>query len=106
MERVSGDSAAIASSTNSCGTVLRRLTAKRVSSSGSNGVLRWGVDIGLRIPGFHAARFQFPDREIRRCREAARRRSRLRAGWLPVKAHAHTVKTLAAMGPPMFRRLL
>jgi hypothetical protein len=34
MERVSGDSEAIASSTNSCGTALRCLTPKRVSSSG------------------------------------------------------------------------
>ena len=45
MGRVLGESEAIASNTNSCGTGLRRLTTKRVSSSGA--VSR--RDFGVRV---------------------------------------------------------
>src|SRR5215472_6918160 len=49
MGRVEGDNGVIASSTNSCGTALRCLTANRVSSSGTKAVLRRGFDMGVRI---------------------------------------------------------
>ena len=45
MERVVGDSVAIASSTNSCGTGLRGLPANRASSSGRKDVLRRDFDM-------------------------------------------------------------
>src|SRR5208283_2614353 len=49
MGRVVGDTGAIASSTNACGTGLRCLTAKRVSSSGSGAVLLRDFDIRAEI---------------------------------------------------------
>src|ERR1035441_10918808 len=49
MERVVGDSVAIASSTNSCGTGLRGLTANRASSSGRKDVLRRDFDMRAKI---------------------------------------------------------
>src|SRR5450756_1866593 len=49
MGRVSGDNSAIASSTNSCGTALRCLTAKAVSSSGRTGLLRRDAGIGFSL---------------------------------------------------------
>src|ERR1019366_376730 len=49
MGRVSGDNPAIASSTNSCGTALRCLTAKAVPSSGRTGLLRRDAGIGLSL---------------------------------------------------------
>src|ERR1700737_432559 len=53
MERVSGDSGAIASSTNSFGTPLRRLTAKRASSSGKEALSRRGFDMGGWVARFY-----------------------------------------------------
>src|ERR1019366_4210783 len=50
MQRVCGDRAARASSTNACGTALRGLTARRGSCG--EGVLRRGVVMRLRIAGF------------------------------------------------------
>src|SRR2546426_11729034 len=47
MGRVRGDNEAIASSTNSCGTALRCLTAKRVSSNAREAVSRRGFDMEL-----------------------------------------------------------
>jgi hypothetical protein len=47
MERVSGDSATIASSTNSCGAGFRCLMAKGVSSSGKEALSRRGFDMGI-----------------------------------------------------------
>src|SRR5579872_4735757 len=45
MDRVLGDSVAIASSTNSCGTGLRGFTENSVSSSGREDVLRRDFDL-------------------------------------------------------------
>src|SRR5580704_2802019 len=53
MERVSGDSGAIASSTNSCGTALRCLVAKRVSSAGKETLSRQGFDMGGWVARFY-----------------------------------------------------
>jgi hypothetical protein len=53
MERVSGDSGAIASSANSCGTALCCLMAKRVSSSGREALSRRGFDMEGWVPRFY-----------------------------------------------------
>src|SRR5450631_3863784 len=52
MERVSGDSGTIASSTNSCGTGFRCLMAKGVSSSGKEALSRLRFVMGCRSPRF------------------------------------------------------
>src|SRR3981189_876944 len=53
MERVSGDSGAIASSTNSCGTALHCLRAKRAFSSGKEALSRRGFDMGGWVARFY-----------------------------------------------------
>jgi hypothetical protein len=70
MERVWGDRAASASRTNSCGTALRGLPAERGSCGESEGVLRRGVVMGLRVSGFG------DDLMLRRVRELSEVHSR------------------------------